>query len=141
MQVVIILKEMKGYITNIEQVTRENTDFRRVLYTSHHSQLVVMSIPAGEDIGEEVHDLDQFIRIEAGEGLVVLDGKEHSLPADSAVVIPAGTRHNIINQGTESLQLYTIYSPPEHKDGILHRTKAEALSSEEHFDGQTSETS
>lgn len=128
---------MRGYLTNIEQATRENSDYRRVLYTARHSQLVLMSIEPGDEIGEEVHELDQFIRIEAGRAKVILDGVEHDAEDDWAIVIPEGTRHNIINIGTEPLKLYSVYSPPEHKDGTIHRTKADEK--EEHFDGTTTE--
>jgi mannose-6-phosphate isomerase-like protein (cupin superfamily) len=130
---------MKGYIVNIEQETLQNENFRRVLYTAQNSQLVVMSIAPGDDIGEEVHTLDQFIRVEQGSAKAVLDGVEHELPADFAIIIPAGTRHNVINTGSEPLKLYTLYAPPEHKDGTVRATKAEALASEEHFDGRTTE--
>lgn len=128
---------MKGYVDNIEEVTLENEDYRRVLYTGKNSQLVLMSIQPGDEIGEEVHDLDQFIRIESGKGLAILDGVEHHLEDDHALVIPQGMRHNVINTGSEPLKLYSIYSPPEHKDGTVHKTKAEEA--EEHFDGQTTE--
>ncbi len=128
---------MKGFLTNIEQATEENTDYRRVLYTAKHSQLVLMSLAPGEEIGEEVHHLDQFIRFEAGQGKVMLDGVAHEVKADDAVVIPEGTRHNVINTGTSDLKLYTVYSPPEHKDGTVEATKADEH--EEHFDGTTSE--
>lgn len=128
---------MKGYITNIEKVTLENEDYRRVLYTAKHSQLVLMNLAPGEEIGEETHHLDQFFRFEEGEGVVVLDGIEHAVGNGSAVVIPEGTRHNVINTGTTHLKLYSIYSPPEHKDGTIHKTKAEER--EEHFDGVTTE--
>ena len=128
----------KGYIVHIEKETLGNNNFRKVLYTAKHTQLVLMSIPVGEDIGEETHDgVDQFIRLEAGQGKAILDGVEHSLNAEDAVVIPAGTRHNIINVGTEPLKLYTLYSPPEHKDGVVEKNKADAF--EEHFDGKTTE--
>lgn len=131
---------MKGYISNIEKESLENDNFRRVLYTAKNSQLVLMSLLPGEDIGEEVHELDQFIRVEAGEGKAVLDGAEHPVTDGSAIVIPAGARHNVINtSATEKLKLYTIYSPPEHQDGVVRKTKAEALSEEEHFDGRTTE--
>lgn len=131
---------MKGYITNIEQSAIDNTDFRRVLYTSKHSQLVLMSLAPGEDIGAEVHDLDQFLRVEAGEGKAILDGAEHAVGAGSAIVVPAGADHNIVNTSeTEHLKLYTVYSPPEHKDGTVHATKADALADDEHFDGVTTE--
>lgn len=132
---------MKGFVTNIEQAALENEDFRRVLYTAKHCQLVVMSIPAGEDIGAETHQLDQFIRVEEGEGKSVLDGVERELTDGSAVIIPAGTHHNIINTSqSEALKLYTVYAPPNHKDGTVHATKAEAEKDEEHFDGVTTET-
>lgn len=131
---------MKGYVTNIEKDTLNNKDFRRVLYTARNTQLVLMSLRAKEEIGEEVHDLDQFIRIESGQGVAILDGVEHRLADGSAVVIPAGTKHNVINDSpNEELKLYTLYSPPEHRDGTIHRTKEEALSHEEHFDGKTTE--
>ena len=128
---------MKGFLTNIEQATKENTDYRRVLYTAKHSQLVLMSLAPGEEIGEEVHHLDQFIRFEAGQGSVVLDGVTPAVNADDAVVIPEGTRHNVINTGADHLKLYTVYAPPEHKDGLVEATKADEH--EEHFDGTTSE--
>lgn len=128
---------MQGYITNIEHATKENTDFRRVLYTGKHSQLVLMSLMPGQDIGSEVHHLDQFIRCEEGAGQVVLDGAVHDFLADDAVVIPEGCEHNVINTGDVPLKLYSIYSPPEHKHGVVHPTKDDA--DEEHFDGVTSE--
>lgn len=128
---------MKGYITHIEKETKENTDYRRVLYTGKNSQLVLMNLRSGEEIGEEVHHLDQFIRFEEGEGQVILDGVSHDVKADDAVVIPEGTRHNVLNTGTGGLKLYTVYSPPEHKDGIIEKTKADEV--EEHFDGKTTE--
>lgn len=131
---------MKGFVTNIEAVTLENDDFRRVLYTAEHSQLVVMSIPAGEDIGEEVHDVDQFIRIERGEGQSVLDGVERDLTDGSVVVIPSGVRHNIKNISQSNvLKLYTLYSPPHHKDATVHKTKTDALADDEHFEGATTD--
>ncbi|HSE15414.1 MAG TPA: cupin domain-containing protein [Pyrinomonadaceae bacterium] len=131
---------MKGFITNIEEDTLENQDFRRVLYTAKNSQLVLMSLRGNEEIGEEIHDLDQFIRVEAGQGLAVLDGVAHRLSDGSAVVIPAGTKHNVINvSDTEELKLYTLYSPPEHRDGTVHKTKSDAIEHEEHFDGKTTE--
>jgi mannose-6-phosphate isomerase-like protein (cupin superfamily) len=131
---------MKGYVVDIEKVTKENKNFRKVLYTAKNSQLVVMSLRPGEEIGEEVHDLDQFIRIEKGKGKAVLDAVEHKIKDDYAIVIPAGTRHNIINTSKdEKMKLYTIYSPPEHRDGVIHKTKADALADDEHFDGKTTE--
>jgi len=130
---------MNGFIINIEQATKENNNFRKVLYTAKNSQLVVMSLKPKEDIGEEVHHLDQFIRVEKGKGRAVLNGVEHDIEDGSAVVIPAGTRHNIINTGEGSMKLYTIYSPPEHRDGVIHPTKEDALKDHEEFDGKTTE--
>jgi mannose-6-phosphate isomerase-like protein (cupin superfamily) len=131
---------MKGYVTNIEDDTMKNQDFRRVLYTGKNSQLVLMSLQPKEEIGLETHTLDQFIRVEAGSGVAVLDGVEHQIADGTAVVIPAGTKHNIVNNSErEELKLYTLYSPPEHRDGTIHRTKADALAHEEHFDGKTTE--
>ena len=131
---------MKGYVDDIESVTVENTDFRRVLYTGKNLQLVVMSLEPGEEIGEEVHDThDQFFRIEQGAGEVWIDGRRTAVKADDAVIVPAGARHNVVNTGEGPLRLYTLYGPPEHRDGIIHRTKADAESGEEHFDGRTSE--
>jgi mannose-6-phosphate isomerase-like protein (cupin superfamily) len=128
---------MKGFVTNIEKATLENENYRQVLYTGPSSQLVLMTIQPGDEIGSEIHDLDQFIRIEAGQAVVTLDGVNHTLEDDWAVVIPAGTEHNVVNNGDEPLRLYSIYSPPEHKDGTVHATKAD--DKEEHFDGVTTE--
>ncbi len=131
---------MNGYVVDLEKVTAENNKFRQVLYTAKNSQLVLMSLEPGQDIGEEVHELDQFIRVEKGEGKAVLDGVEHVLADGYAVVIPAGTRHNIINtSGADKMKLYTVYSPPNHRDGVVHKTKEEAEADDEHFDGITSE--
>lgn len=132
---------MKGYLTNIEQDTLANDHFRKVLYTAKHSQLVLMSLLPGEEIGMEVHgENDQFLRIEQGTGRAILDGVEHELVDGSAVVVPAGTNHNIINTSeTDNLKLYTIYSPAHHKDGVIFKTKAEAEASDEHFDGKATE--
>ncbi|HEX7226896.1 MAG TPA: cupin domain-containing protein [Candidatus Binatia bacterium] len=131
---------MKGYVTNIEDDTMKNQDFRRVLYTGKNSQLVLMSLRPKEEIGLETHSLDQFIRVEAGSGIAVLDGVEHQIADGTAVVIPAGAKHNIVNNSErEELKLYTVYSPPEHRDGTIHKTKADALAHEEHFDGKTTE--
>ena len=123
---------MAGYVDNIEKKSLENNYFREVLFTGPHSQLVVMSIAPGDDIGMETHkDVDQFFRVEAGIGRAILNGKEHDLEDGSAVVIPAGTEHNIINRSkSEPLKVYTIYSPPNHPDGTIHKDKAEALASE-----------
>ena len=131
---------MKGYVVDIEKVTKENKNFRKVLYTAKNSQLVVMSLRPGEEIGKEVHELDQFIRIEKGKGKAVLDGVEHKIEDDYAIVIPAGARHNIINTSKDKeMKLYTIYSPPEHRDGVVHKTKDDAIADDEHFDGKTTE--
>ncbi|MDX1708705.1 MAG: cupin domain-containing protein [Desulfobacterales bacterium] len=117
---------MSGFVINIEKATLQNNNFRKVLNTAGHSQLVVMSLLPGEDIGMEVHDLDQFIRIEAGRGKVILDGKEHEVEDDWAVVIPAGIEHNVVNTSdSEKMKLYSIYSPPEHPEGTVHPTKAD----------------
>ncbi|MCC2643942.1 MAG: uncharacterized protein K0S45_4355 [Nitrospira sp.] len=131
---------MKGYITHIEETTVKNSLYRQVLFTATNSQLVVMSLKPGEEIGEEVHDLDQFIRFEAGNGKVVMDGQDHAVHDGIAVVIPAGTRHNVINTSADAdLKLYSLYSPPEHKTGTRHRTKKDAdADADHHFDGRTS---
>ncbi|RLC32083.1 cupin domain-containing protein [Candidatus Woesebacteria bacterium] len=123
---------MTGYIADIEKETKENTNFRKVLFTGPQSQLVVMSLKPGEDIGEEVHNnIDQFIRVEEGEGKAVLNGEETVIKDDWAVVVPAGAKHNVINTSQEKdLKLYTIYSPAEHKDGTIHKTKEEAMADE-----------
>jgi mannose-6-phosphate isomerase-like protein (cupin superfamily) len=123
---------MSGYSVDIERATLENEDFRRVLFTASHSQLVVMTIEPGGEIGLERHDgVDQFIRVEAGEGEAILDGERHVLGDGSALVIPSGTEHNVINTSrTDPLRLYTVYSPPEHPDGTIHRTKAQADAAE-----------
>lgn len=131
---------MKGYHDNIETVTEANGDFRRVLYTGHNIQLVAMSIPPGCDIGAEVHeDRDQFFRFEAGEGEVTVDETVYRVTADDAVIVPQGARHNVRCTGSEPLKLYTIYGPPEHVDGTVHRTPEEAHAAHEHFDGRTTE--
>jgi len=119
---------MAGFSINIEEKTLQNDNFREVLYTTTRSQVVVMTLQAGEEIGQEKHEgHDQFIRVEAGEGVAILDGEKHRLEDGVAVVIPAGTEHNVINTSkTEAMRLYTIYSPPEHPDGTVHRDKAEA---------------
>lgn len=129
---------MKGYISNIEKSTLENSHFRKVLYTTTQSQLVLMSLLPGEEIGEEVHDVDQFLRIEQGTGMAVLDGVPHPIEDGSAIVVPIGTKHNVVNTGKDSMKLYSLYMPPHHKDGTVHETKAQAESDEEHFDGVTS---
>jgi mannose-6-phosphate isomerase-like protein (cupin superfamily) len=129
---------VKGFVDDIEKLTEENTDFRRVLYTGKHLQLVLMALRPGEDIGAEVHeDRDQFFRVEEGSGEVVIDGTRHAIADDDAIIVPAGARHNVINNGRGTLKLYTLYGPPEHRDGVVHATKAGAT--EEHFDGTTTE--
>ncbi len=132
---------MQGFFTGIEAATRVNTDFRRVLYTGKHSQLVLMSLLPGEEIGQEVHtDTDQFFRFEMGQGKCVIDGHEYLVKDGDAVIVPAGAQHNVINTSdSEALKLYTIYSPAEHQDKVVRATKAEAMASEEHFDGVTTE--
>jgi mannose-6-phosphate isomerase-like protein (cupin superfamily) len=132
---------MRGFKTNIEKDTLSNSDFRRVLYTGKNSQLVLMNLRPGEEIGEEVHEtIDQFLRFEKGEGIVSIDGVKRNVTDGDAVVIPAGARHNVINTSkTTELKLYTIYSPPEHQDGTVRKTKADALAKPEEFDGKTTE--
>lgn len=131
---------MKGFVIDIEDVTKENDNFRKVLYTAKYSQLVLMSLKPGEEIGAEVHEThDQFFRFEKGEGKVVIDGNEYKIKKDFAVIVPAGANHNVINTGDDDLKLYTIYSPAEHLEGITRSTKEEAMAREEHFDGKTSE--
>ena len=132
---------MKGYFANIEEETLSNSDFRRVLYTGKHAQLVLMSLPAGSEIGMEVHeDNDQFFRFESGTGLVVIDGNNYQVSDGSAIIVPAGAEHNVVNTSqTEDLKLYTIYSPSHHRDGIVRATKEEAEADDEDFDGVTTE--
>jgi len=134
-----MLPSMKGYVDNIEAVTLENENFRKVLYTGKNSQLVLMSLKVGEEIGAEVHHLDQFFRCEAGKGKAILDGVEHEISDGTALVIPAGAMHNIINTGDHPMKLYTVYSPPNHRDGIVHATKEIAEADDEVFDGKTTE--
>ena len=132
----------RGFCDDIEELTEENEDFRRVLYTGKHLQLVLMTLQPGEEIGEEVHDdRDQFFRIEEGEGVIDIDGKENEVEDDIAVIVPAGARHNVRNTGDEPLRLYTLYGPPEHKDGVVQSTKAEADArhEQEEWDGKTTE--
>ena len=131
---------MKGFVSDIEKLTLENDDFRRVLYTGHNLQLVLMTIKPGEEIGEEVHeDRDQFFRIEAGEGEIWIDGACHKVKADDGVIVPQGASHNVVSTGSDPLRLYTIYGPPEHVDGTIHKTCQEANAAHEHFDGKTTE--
>jgi mannose-6-phosphate isomerase-like protein (cupin superfamily) len=131
---------MKGFVTDIEEQTKENKDFRRVLYTGHNLQLVLMALRPGEEIGLEIHeDRDQFFRVETGVGEVWIDGVKTPIKGDDAFIVPAGAQHNVVGTGAEPLRLYTIYGPPEHRDGVVHATKADAEASEEHFDGKTTE--
>jgi mannose-6-phosphate isomerase-like protein (cupin superfamily) len=131
----------KGFAANLEEETKKNTDFRRVQYTGKYSQLVLMCLKPKEDIGEETHDdVDQFFRFEEGEGIVVIDGTKHVVKDGSGVIVPSGAKHNVINTSTtKTLKLYTIYSPPEHLDKVVRKTKQEAIAKEEHFDGKPTE--
>lgn len=133
---------MKGYTTNIEKETLENDNFRKVLYTAKHSQLVLMSLKLKEEIGLETHEHnDQFLRFEAGQGKVFVDGNDYEVSDGDAVIVPAGSKHNVINtSATEALKLYTVYSPPDHKDGIVHITKEDAEKNDVEFDGKTTES-
>ncbi len=133
------MTSMHGYTTNIEKLALENENFRKVLYTDKNCQLVLMALLPGEDIGEEVHDVDQFLRVEQGSGRVALNGEEHDLEGGSVIVVPAGVKHNIFNSSSGPMKLYTLYMPPHHRDGVVHRTKAEAEVDSEHFDGKTTE--
>jgi mannose-6-phosphate isomerase-like protein (cupin superfamily) len=131
---------MRGFISDIEERTEANGDFRRVLYTGQHLQLVLMSLEPGEDIGAEVHEsTDQFFRVEMGTGVVVIDGRETPIESGTAIIVPAGARHNVKNTGEKPLRLYTLYAPPEHEDGTVRHTKAEAERVAEHFAGHTTE--
>ena len=131
---------MKGYLENIEELTLENNNFRKVLYTATNCQLVIMSLKPGEEIGEEIHDVDQFLRVESGIGKTIINGEEQDINNGSAILIPAGVKHNLINTGDEYLKLYTLYTPPEHKEQVIHSTKEVALDDhEDHFDGTTTE--
>lgn len=131
---------MKGYVTNIEKLSLENENFRKVLYTDKNSQLVLMSLLAGEEIGEEIHDVDQFLRIEKGIGKAILNNISHDLADGSVIIVPAGTKHNVINTGDDEMKLYTLYMPPHHKDGVIHKTKAEGeADTSDEFDGKTTE--
>ena len=132
---------MKGYKENIEEATKENKNFRRVIYTAKHTQLVLMSLPPGEEIGEETHrGNDQFFRVDGGHGKCIIDGNTYLIKDGDAIVVPAGAKHNVINTSdSAALKLYTLYSPPHHKDGTVHRTKEEADNDKEKFDGKTTE--
>lgn len=129
---------MKGFVQNIEKLTVENDNYRKVLYTGKHMQLVLMTLQAGEEIGREVHEgHDQFFRIEEGQGRISIDDNEYDVKDDDAMIVPAGAWHNVVNTGSTPLRLYTLYGPPEHREGVLHPTKADEK--EEHFDGTTTE--
>ena len=130
---------MKGFVQDIEGLAVKNAEFRRVLYTAKHTQLVVMALKPKDEIGAEVHKLDQFFRVEQGTGEAVLDGVRTAIQAGFAVLGPAGANHNIINTGGVPLKLYTLYSPPNHRDGVVHHTRAAAEDDNEHFDGKTTE--
>jgi len=130
---------MNGYIQDIESLAVKNDDFRQVIYTAKFSQLVLMALKPKEDIGAEVHKLDQFFRVEEGSGEAVLDGVRTPIREGFAVVVPAGMNHNIINTGNVPMKLYTLYSPPNHRDGVVHHTRADAVADNEHFDGKTTE--
>jgi mannose-6-phosphate isomerase-like protein (cupin superfamily) len=130
---------MKGFVQDIEKRALGNDAFRRVLYTAKHCQLVVMALRPGEEIGAEVHRLDQFFRVEEGSGDAILDGVRTAIQAGFAVLVPAGTNHNIINTGSIPLKLYTLYAPPNHRDGVVHQTRAAAEADNEHFAGKTTE--
>jgi len=131
---------MKGYISNIEKETVDNSSFRKVLYTGKNSQLVVMSLEPNEDIGQEVHEVDQFIRIEHGKGTAILDGVSYDVEDDFAIVVPAGAKHNVVNNADGKMKLYTIYSPPEHLKDTIHPTKKDAMAdTKDTFNGVTTE--
>ncbi len=131
---------MKGYVKNIEDLAVKNEDFRQVLYTAKNCQLVIMALKPKEEIGTEVHSkLDQFFRVETGTGEAVLEGVHTVISAGFAVIVPAGTNHNIINTGSVPMKLYTLYAPPNHRDGVIHPTRADAEKDNEHFDGKTTE--
>jgi len=130
---------MKGFVRDIESIAVKNEDFRRVLYTAKNCQLVVMALKPQEEIGAEVHKLDQFFRVEEGTGVAILDGTRTAIQAGFAVVVPAGANHNIINTGSVPLKLYTIYAPPNHRDGVVHPTRGDAEADDEQFDGKTTE--
>lgn len=130
---------MKGFVQDIEGLSTRNIDFRKVLYTAKNCQLVLMSLKPGEEIGAEVHKLDQFFRVEQGSGEAVIDGLRTAIHAGFAVLVPAGARHNIVNSGATPMSLYTLYAPPNHRDGVVHPTRAAAEADTEHFDGKTTE--
>ncbi len=130
---------MKGFVQDIERLAVGNKDFRRVLYTAKNCQLVLMALEPGEAIGMEVHKLDQFFRVEEGTGEAILDGVRTAIRPGFAIVVPAGATHNIVNTGKAPLKLYTVYAPPNHRDGVVHHTREDAEADSEKFDGKTSE--
>ena len=130
---------MKGFVQDIERLAVKNGDFRKVLYTDKYCQLVVMSLTPKGEIRMEVHGLDQFFRVEEGTGEAVLDGVRTAIRAGFGVVVPAGTKHNIINTGSTPLKLYTLHAPPKHRDGVIHHSRDDAEADDEHFDGNTTE--
>jgi mannose-6-phosphate isomerase-like protein (cupin superfamily) len=130
---------MNGYVQDIEKLAVENKDFRQVLFTAKNSQLVLMSLKPQEDIGAEIHKVDQFFRVEEGTGEAVLNGSRTPIKAGFAVLVPAGVNHNIINTGTVPLKLYTLYAPPHHRDGVIHKSRSDAEGDSEHFSGITTE--
>lgn len=130
---------MKGFVQDIEALAVSNGEFRRVLYTTKNCQLVVMALKPREEIGAEVHKLDQFFRVEAGTGEAVVDGVRTAISAGFAVLVPAGANHDIINTGSAPLKLYTLYAPPNHRDGVVHHTRRDAEADTEHFDGKLTE--
>lgn len=130
---------MQGFVKDIESIAVKNDEFRRVLYTAKNCQLVVMALKPKEEIGAEVHTLDQFFRVEEGTGEAILDGARTAIQAGFGIIVPAGAKHNIINTGSVPLKLYTIYAPPNHRDGVVHHTRRDAEADNEHFDGKTTE--
>ncbi|MBS1131710.1 MAG: Cupin region [Proteobacteria bacterium] len=130
---------MNGFVQDIEKLALENDDFRQVLYTAKNSQLVLMALKPQEDIGAEIHKVDQFFRVEEGTGEAVLNGARTPIQAGFAVLVPAGVNHNIINTGTVPLKLYTLYAPPNHRDGVIHKSRSDAEGDAEHFNGKTTE--
>jgi mannose-6-phosphate isomerase-like protein (cupin superfamily) len=130
---------MNGFVQDIESLAIKNAEFRQVLYTAKHCQLVLMALKPKEEIGAEVHTLDQFFRVEEGSGEAILDGVRTPIRAGFAIVVPAGANHNIVNTGARPLKLYTLYAPPNHRDGVVHHTRADAEADTEHFDGKTTE--
>lgn len=135
----LVNPKLKGFVTNIENDTVKNKNFRKVLYTAKNTQLVLMSLKPKEDIGDEVHDVDQFFRIDAGSGKVIINDIEHKISNGFAIIVPAGAKHNIINDGKEDLKLYSLYCPPHHADGTVHHKKTDAKNDDEKFNGITTE--